>query len=113
MRYWVNTAARETVQTALLGREDRLKRLSRGDRIVFYAPKKEKRFTAIAEVVDDGHNVAFAQVSEAPIQPLIEELDFIPNKQRWGFPFRRGFFEIGEADYQRIAKAMGAAGNTP
>ena len=108
MRYWVNSVAREKQESGLAGNADRFKRVSPGDRVVFYAPKKDKRFTAIAEVVDDRHNVAFVEVRDAPIQPLIEELEFIPNKQRWGFPFRRGFFEIGEADYQKIARAMGA-----
>jgi hypothetical protein len=110
MRYWVSTTARETMQTALLGREDRLKRLSAGDRVAFYAPKKEQRFIAIASV-DDGataRTLTFVAAAETAIQPLIEELEFIPDKTRWGLPFRRGFFEIKEADYQRIAKAMGA-----
>ena len=105
MRYWVNTVARDKQQTSS---DDRLKRTSPGDRVVFYAPKKDKRFTAIADVVGEGHNVVFVKVREAPIQPLIEELDFISNKQRWGFPFRRGFFEISEADFRKIAKAMEA-----
>jgi EVE domain len=109
MRYWVSTAARETMQTALLGREDRLRRLSPGDRVAFYAPKKEKRFIALASVDDASptRTITFVAAAETPIQPLIEELEFIPDKKRWGFPFRRGFFEIKEADYQKIAKAMG------
>ena len=45
-------------------------------------------------------------IPAAPIQPLIEHLDFITNKKSWGFPFRRGFFEIGESDFRRIAAAM-------
>jgi hypothetical protein len=44
---------------------------------------------------------------EAPIEPLIDSLDFIINKKQWGFPFRRGLFEIGDADFGRIAEAMG------
>jgi hypothetical protein len=106
MRYWVNSVPRQKQESVPAG-DDRLKRTSPGDRVVFYAPKKDKRFTAIAEVGGGGH-VSFVQATEAPIQPLIEDLEFIPNKQRWGFPFRRGFFEIGEADYRRIARAMNA-----
>jgi hypothetical protein len=44
----------------------------------------------------------------APIRPLIEKLDFIPDKQHWGMPFRRGLFEISGRDFDRIAKAMRA-----
>jgi hypothetical protein len=43
---------------------------------------------------------------EAPIAPLIGSLDFIPDKKRWGFPFRRGILTIGAADFARIAAAM-------
>ena len=46
---------------------------------MFYAPKKDKRFTAIAEV-EDGGNVTFVPATEAPIHPLIGDLEFIPNK---------------------------------
>ncbi|MDP9361202.1 MAG: hypothetical protein M3P29_07105 [Acidobacteriota bacterium] len=36
--------------------------------------------------------------------PLIESLDFIRNKKSWRFVFRRGLFEIGEDDFQKIAR---------
>ncbi len=39
---------------------------------------------------------------------MIDSLDFIRDKQQWGWVFRRGFFEIGEADFQRIAVAASA-----
>ena len=109
MRYWVNTASRETMPTGIAGRAERVKRLSSGDRVVFYAPKKEQRFIAIASIAGDAPSPSFTfmPAGEAPIQPLIDELEFIPDKKRWGLPFRRGFFEIGETDYKRIAKAMG------
>ena len=115
MRYWISTTARETMRTALLGREDRLKRLSPGDRVAFYAPKKEQRFIAIANVDDasPARTMTFVAAAETPIQPLIEELAFISDKKRWGLPFRRGFFEINEEDYQRIAKAMGVQVSPP
>jgi hypothetical protein len=32
----------------------------------------------------------------------------MPDKRRWGFVFRRGLFQIGEADFRRIAAAMHA-----
>ena len=50
----------------------------------------------------------FLECQEAAIAPLIPALDFIEDKRRWGFIFRRGVFEIGEEDFTRIAVAMGA-----
>ena len=137
MRYWVNTISREHVQRGLAGgftqadhgKNTRLKRLAQGDRIVFYSPRTEFRggealqaFTAIGEIVDDEpyqvvvsedfhpwrRRVHFSPAAEAPIQPLIDTLSFITNKKQWGFPFRRGLFEIEEADFHAIARAMKA-----
>lgn len=137
MRYWVNTISREHVQRGVAGgftqadhgKNTRLKRVAKGDRIVFYSPRTEFRggeplqaFTAIGEIVDDEpyqavmtpdfhpwrRRVAFSPCQEAPIEPLIERLTFIPNKTRWGFPFRRGLFEISEGDFALIARAMRA-----
>lgn len=137
MRYWVNTISREHVQRGVAGgftqadhgKNTRLKRLAKGDRIVFYSPRTEfgggeplQAFTAIGEIIDDEpyqavmtpdfhpwrRRVAFSPCQEAPIEPLIERLTFIPNKTRWGFPFRRGLFEVSEADFALIARAMRA-----
>lgn len=138
MRFFINTVSRDHVQRGIEGgftqadhgRDARLKRLARGDRIVFYSPRTEmvagdpvQRFTAIAEVIDDApyqveiapdfkpwrRRVTFADCTEVAIQPLIEQLDFIRNKKSWGFTFRRGFFEIAEADFRKIEQAMCAA----
>ena len=93
----------------------RLKRLSKGDRIVFYSPRTDQRFTAIGEVIDEApfevdaawrRQMKFFPAGEVPIQPLIEQLEFIRNKKSWGVVFRRGFFEIGESDFQKIEAAM-------
>lgn len=136
MRYWVNTVSRDHVQRGIAGgftqadhgKETRLKRLSKGDRIVFYSPRTEfqageplQHFTAVGEVADEQpwqvemtpefhpwrRKLRFAPGAEVAIRPLIESLDFIRNKKSWGFVFRRGLFEIGEADFGRIARAMG------
>jgi hypothetical protein len=123
MRYWINTVSRDHVQTGVQGgftqadhgKQSRLKRLGRGDRIVFYSPRTERKFTAIGEVTDESpyeaetgwrRSMRFFPAEDAPIQPLIEQLEFITNKKSWGFPFRRGLFEIGEADFTAIARAM-------
>ncbi len=53
--------------------------------------------------------MAFLRSQPAPIQPLISGLSFIRDKQRWGFPFRRGLFEVEERDFVRIVQAMKAS----
>ena len=52
-------------------------------------------------------NVTFLKSKEVPIEPLLEELTFIKDKKKWGFPFRRGSFEIPYKDFEVIAKSMG------
>ena len=45
--------------------------------------------------------------ADAPIKPLIERLSFIRSKTHWGAAFRFGFLRVPEADFARIAAAMG------
>src|SRR5260370_7064805 len=111
MRYWINTVSRDHVQNGVEGgftqadhgKQTRLKRLEKGDRIVFYSPRTEQKFTAIGEVADESpyeaetgwrREMKFLTSAEAPIQPLIEQLQFITNKNSWGSPLRRAFFHI-------------------
>jgi len=123
MRFWISTVSRAHVQNGIAGGfaeddESRLKRLSPGDRIVFYAPRPDQRFTAIAEVVDGGpyqsgevwrRNVIFRDGNELAVQPLIDALDFIRDKRSWGVFFRRGFFEINESDFRTLERGFGTA----
>lgn len=44
---------------------------------------------------------------EVGIRPLIDQLNFIEDKQRWGYLFRFGFFEIKQPDFELIARNMG------
>jgi len=137
MRYWVNTVSREHVLAGIQGsftqaehgRATALKRLAQGDLIVFYSPRTQfqggqpfQRFIALARVQDKEpyqvemtptfrpwrRRLEFLPCEEAPIQPLIEILGFIQDKRRWGFPFRRGLFEISAEDFSHIAHAMQA-----
>jgi hypothetical protein len=138
MKYWINTVSKSHVlrgveggfTQANHGRQTGLKGMARGDRLVFYAPRTDypdgeplRRFVAIGEVTDEApyqaqmtptfepwrRNVRFAPCEETPIEPLIEGLDFIQDKKRWGFPFRRGLFEVSEHDFALIAAAMGVS----
>jgi hypothetical protein len=135
MRYWINTVSREHVHLGISGgftqadhgSRTRLKRLAKGDLIAFYSPRTRfeggeplRSFTAIGRIEDDEpfevemspgfrpwrRRVEFFDGVEAPIQPLIERLAFIKDKSRWGFPFRRGLFEVERADFVVIAEAM-------
>ena len=111
------------------GKAAPLRRMAVGDWLIYYSPVETlgeatpcRRFTAIGRVrgaavyqVDMGggfvpfrRDVDYRPAAEAPIAPLIEALDFIPDKKRWGFPFRRGILAIGTTDFARIAAAMQA-----
>lgn len=111
------------------GKNSRLKRLSKGDLLVFYSPKTKfedgetlQAFTALGEVTDDEpyqvemtpdfhpwrREMRFLEAEAASVRPLIERLVFITNEEKWGFPFSRGLFEIEKEDFKRIAEAMEA-----
>jgi EVE domain len=137
MKCWVNTISRDHVQLGVAGgftqaghgKASGLKRLSAGDLLVFYSPKTSlnegkplRAFTAIGRVADDEpyqvemrpgfrpwrRDVTFVDCVEAPIAPLIDRLGFIENKQRWGYKFRLGLFEIPCDDLELISAAMNA-----
>src|SRR5258706_11354590 len=52
-------------------------------------------------------NVDYLAASDAPIKPLIEDLSFIRSKMHWGAAFRFGYLRVPEADFAKIAAAMG------
>jgi hypothetical protein len=83
-----------------------MKRLAPGDRVVFYMPHPDQHFRSIGEVREGG-TIDMLPSSPAPIQPLLESLDFIRDKAQWGWVFRRGFFEISESDYRKLETAAG------
>lgn len=141
MRSWVNTISRDHVRLGVAGgftqaghgKASGLRRLSAGDWIVFYSPKASLRdgeslqaFTAIGRVSDDElyqvemapgfvpwrRNVEFLPCVEAPIRPMLDELTFIKDKQRWGYVFRFGLFEISSGDFEVIRRAMSAGAPT-
>jgi hypothetical protein len=135
-RYWIGVASHEHVQIGIKGgfaqvchgKIGTLKYMSHGDWLIYYSPTYSfggkdpcRRFTAIG-TVDSGdpytfemsedfipwrRNVTFLKMKEAPIEPLLENLTFIKDKKKWGFPFRRGSFEIYLNDFELIAKSMG------
>lgn len=135
MKCWVNTISRDHVQVGVEGgftqaghgKAAALRRLSAGDWLTFYSPKTSLKggeplqaFTAIGRVADDElyqvemapgfvpwrRNVDFVDCVETPIRPLIDALSFIKDKQRWGYVFRFGLFEIPQRDFELIKRAM-------
>lgn len=135
-RYWLNTVSKDHVLAGVAGgftqanhgKSINLKHLSKGDWLVFYSSKTSlsngkslQNFTALGKITGEApyqaemspsfhpwrRQVAFMPCQETPIRPLITDLSFIKDKKAWGYPFRRGLFEIPEADFKRIAKAMG------
>ncbi|MBA3816029.1 MAG: EVE domain-containing protein [Parachlamydiaceae bacterium] len=135
-RYWIGVASHEHVQRGVQGgfaqvchgKIGTLKYMSEGDWIIYYSPTFSfggkdacRRFTAIG-TIDSGdlytfemsedfipwrRNVSFLKSKEVLIEPLLEDLSFIKDKKKWGFPFRRGSFEIPNKDFELIAKRMG------
>lgn len=138
MKCWVNTISRGHVCAGVAGgftqaghgKASALKRLSVGDWIAFYSPKTSLRggeplqaFTALGRVADEElyqvemapgfvpwrRNLEFVACKETPIRPLIDSLSFVKNKQRWGYVFRFGLFEIPCRDFDVIKSAMRAS----
>lgn len=134
-RYFIAVASRDHVLQGVKGKfaqfchgkEGPAKRPRRGDWVVYYASKERfgepapcQRFVAVGQVADDAPTqveqfggfcpfrraMAYKKCAEVPIQPLLLDLTFIKNKQRWGMAFRFGFLEILADDFTRIAKPM-------
>ncbi len=134
-KYWVIVASKDHVKSGIAagfaqachGKSAPLRRMRKGDFIIYYSSKQTmgkaeicQQFTAIGKVIDDEvfqfqvsedfcpsrRNIGFLPSKDVSILPLIGELDFIPNKKSWGFPFRFGFFEIKQHDFKLISSQM-------
>jgi hypothetical protein len=53
-------------------------------------------------------SVSYVEAREASILPLIDAFEFVENRQRWGYKFRFGLFEVSDHDMRLIAEAMNA-----
>ena len=134
-KYWINTVSFDHLKRGIEGgftqanhgKAINIKKLSKEDMIVFYSPKTKfengeplQKFTAIGIIADTEpyqvemtqtfhpwrRNVKFLKCRQAPVQDLIDSLEFIKDKKKWGFPFRRGLFSIAEKDFKLISNAM-------
>jgi hypothetical protein len=112
------------------GKSGPLTRIRPGDDILYYSPSTEMRggakvqsFTAAGRVIerepyrlDMGggfvplrRDVEWLLAEPAPIQPLLDRLEFTRGKANWGYVFRFGVLKISDADRDVILGAMGAA----
>ena len=106
-----------------------LRRVQAGDGVVYYSPTVAFRgkdrlqaFTSIGRAkgdqvyqadMGDGfrpfrRDVEYVQADDAPIQPLLDRLEFTRGKRNWGYAFRFGLVEISQEDFDTIAQAMKA-----
>jgi len=137
MRYWFGVVSKSHVERGVAGgfaqlchgKASPLRRMATGDWLIYYSPKTDMQngtplqaFTAIGKVVGEvpyefrmspdfvpfRRDIAYLPASPAPIQLLVDQLSFIRDPKRWGYPFRTGQIEITESDFRLIAAAMGA-----
>ena len=135
VQYWIIVASKDHVENgvgqgiaqACHGKVTPLKRMKKGDLVIYYSskqtfgkPEKCQEFTALGKVSDDEiyqqqvsedfcpsrRNIEFLQCKDTSILPLIDDLQFIQNKKRWGYPFRFGILEINEHDFDLISSQM-------
>jgi len=112
------------------GKLSPLKRISPGDRVAYYSPTiifgvkdNFQSFVSIGLVqggepyafdmgggfVPYRRDVAYVPAQEASILPLLEQFEFVEDRQRWGSQFRFGLLEVNDHDMRLIAQAMGAS----
>ncbi len=127
-RMQVAIAAREGFVAFGHGKRSLVDSLSPGDTVIYYAPRTEpdgdpvQAFVAHATVTGETarprdygargtgwvRDADYDTVREVPVRPMLDELEFLAGRRKnWGMAFRGGRFSIGEADYARIARAMG------
>jgi len=134
-KYWIIVASKDHVKTGIAegiaqachGKATPLKRMKKGDYVIYYSakqtlekPDKCQEFTALGKVLDNEiyqfqvsedfypsrRKIEFSQCKDISILPLINDLQFIQNKKSWGYPFRFGFFEINQHDFELISSQM-------
>lgn len=134
---WVSTISLNHVHRGIAGgfmqadhgSDARLRRLHAGDRVVFYSPRTDhphgeplQQFTAWGVVTgSEPYQVElnadfrpwrlamrFEPCLPVPIRQVLGELSFITDDKYWGVPFRRGLFQVPDADFERILHALAA-----
>ncbi len=135
MKNWIAVASANHVGRGLSGgfmqvnhgKAAPLKRMRPGDLVCYYSPLKEyggveklRAFTSIGTIKDGEvyqgemgggfmpfrRDVIWAISNDAPINPMLNLLEFTKGKTNWGYQMRFGLFEISEHDMKLIAKEM-------
>jgi len=134
-KYWIAVASAEHARRGKAGfmqvnhgKAAPLKRIHPGDGVAYYSPTvtfggkdKLQAFTLIGRVkpgdIYQGQmgdwtahrrDVDWSEADDAPIAPLLDELEFTAGKTSWGYQLRFGLFEISSHDFELIAGAMHA-----
>jgi hypothetical protein len=134
-KFWVGTVSKEHVVRGKSGgfaqlchgKQSPLKSMQAGDILIYYSPNEyygEKSpyqcFTALGAIIDKPiyqiamgadfipyrRDVRYLTTIDAPIKPLISQLSFIRDKNKWGYVFRFGVSQIPCDDFIIIAEAM-------
>jgi predicted RNA-binding protein len=135
MKFWIGVAAKEHVDKGVQGgfcqlchgKAQPLRCMAVGDWMIYYSAQEKmgekepcQQFTAIGQVVGEDvytfemapnfipfrRDIQFLACKPVSIRPLIPQLSFIPDKQRWGYPFRYGHLRINQTDFDLIASQM-------
>lgn len=112
------------------GKQSAVRGLKKGDWIVYYSPREEidggasvQAFTTIGQIISNRpyqadqsmgfhpHRVDvdyLLSAEPAPIRPLLEELELTRGRKvNWGIVMRGAKRKLSEADFRKIAIAMG------
>lgn len=135
-RYWIGVVSAEHVQRGVElgiaqlnhGKRAPLARMHRGDWLIYYSPRSSypagaplQEFTAIGQITSETpyqvivsddfhpyrHTARYLSCRRVPIQEVLADLAFLPDKRRWGAAFRFGHLSVSSTDFQVIARAMG------
>lgn len=134
-KYWIAVISKDHISKGIEGgfiqvnhgKRAPLTKAHSGDGILVYSSKATvggpsdcQSFTAIgffvgeelfsvqmtADFMAHRRRVQYLPCREIKLRPIIDLLEFIPNKKHWGYPFRFGFLEIGEKDFTTIQQLM-------
>ena len=135
-KYWIAVASADHARRGKAGfmqvnhgKAAPLRRIHPSDGVAYYSPTvtfggkdKLRAFTLIGRVkpgdIYEGQmgdwtahrrDVDWAEATEAPIAPLLDQLEFTAGKTNWGYQLRFGLFEISAHDFELIAEAMDAS----
>jgi hypothetical protein len=136
-QHWIAVASADHVRRGLKGgfmqvshgKLGPLKKIATGDRVAYYSPTEIygnkdqfQSFTAVGTVregepydADMGggfvpyrRDVEWDEANQAPIHPLLEQLEFTAGKRNWGYQLRFGLFKASADDFAIIESAMNA-----